>query len=103
MNVGVVFDLDDTLYLEREYVASGFLAVANFAANGNSDKAALFGTFLWETFESGVKGRNFDSLIEHFDLSQRLEVDQLVSVYRHHHPIIGLLLRRSMPIRLAEN
>lgn len=91
MTVGVVFDLDDTLYLERDYVRSGFSAVASFAAKGNVDQAAQFDNFLWDTFERGVKGRNFDLFIERFDLSQRLTVAELVSVYRHHHPTIRLL------------
>jgi putative hydrolase of the HAD superfamily len=91
MNLGVVFDLDDTLYLERDYVRSGFQAVATFAAKGNSEEEGLFSGFLWDTFEGGVKGRNFDLLIESFDLSDRLSVSELVSVYRMHHPTIGLL------------
>lgn len=91
MTVGVVFDLDDTLYMERDYVRSGFSAVASFAAKGNIDQAALFDNFLWDTFERGVRGRNFDLFIERFDLSQRLSVAELVSVYRHHHPTIRLL------------
>jgi putative hydrolase of the HAD superfamily len=91
MTFGVVFDLDDTLYLERDYVRSGFSAVASFAAMGDVDHAALFDNFLWDTFERGVRGRNFDLLIERFDLSQRLTVAELVSVYRHHDPTIRLL------------
>jgi putative hydrolase of the HAD superfamily len=91
MGLGVVFDLDDTLYLERDYVRSGFSAVAAFVAEGDVDLTERFEGFLWETFERGVRGRNFDFLVEHFGLSHRHTVPDLVSVYRHHHPSIRLL------------
>jgi putative hydrolase of the HAD superfamily len=113
MTVAVVFDLDDTLYLERDYVRSGFSAVASFAAKGDVDQAALFDSFLWNTFERGVKGRNFDLFIQRFDLSRRLTVADLVSVYRHHYPTISLLpgadalikdlRRRAIPVGLISD
>jgi putative hydrolase of the HAD superfamily len=91
VTLGVVFDLDDTLYLERDYVRSGFSTVARFAARDHIDQAALFDNFLWHTFERGVRGRNFDLFVEHFDLSQQLTVAELVSVYQHHLPAISIL------------
>ena len=34
MSRGIVFDLDDTLYLERDYVRSGFSFIADLMAKG---------------------------------------------------------------------
>lgn len=57
----VVFDIDDTLYLERDYVRSGFLAVEGivaerFAARGFADQA-------WAAFERGVRGTIFNECL----------------------------------------
>ena len=92
LTLGVVFDLDDTLYLERDYVRSGFSAVASFAAADDSDLATAIHDFLWETFEAGVRGRNFDLLLDRWpSLGDQLSVAELVEVYRWHQPTIKLL------------
>ncbi|SFA87994.1 putative hydrolase of the HAD superfamily [Nocardioides alpinus] len=89
---GVVLDLDDTLYLERDYVRSGFAAVgAHVAARSDSD-AAQVADHLWRRFTSGEWGSHFDDLLASDPaLSGRVEVLELVEVYRHHVPEIDLL------------
>ena len=54
--LGVAFDLDDTLYLERDYVRSGFRAVAEYAVRGADVSAEDAFTFLWHDFLAGVRG-----------------------------------------------
>ena len=53
----VVFDLDDTLYLERDYVRSGFRAVDAWLAS-----RGILGFFgeAWANFENGLRGKAFD-------------------------------------------
>lgn len=75
--------MDDTLYLERDYVRSGFQAVA--AALGN-DQAF---DFLWGHFLQGTRGNTFDLLSA--NLGQDVQVPELVEVYRAHRPSIALL------------
>src|SRR5438105_4418137 len=59
---GVVFDLDDTLYLEREYVRSGFLYVAStLHGKGGVHQAEIFES-LWGLFEVGIRPNTFDRL-----------------------------------------
>ena len=82
----VVFDLDDTLYAEREYVRSGYRAVAACLreARGLDER---FEQWLWARFESGRRERAFDALSEHFGLGlTREEIARLVAVYREHSP-----------------
>lgn len=56
----VVFDLDDTLYPERDYVRGGFQAVATWAERSmRADSGAAFAE-LWAMFEDGVRGNTFD-------------------------------------------
>ncbi len=87
---GVVFDLDDTLYLERDYVASGLRAVAARLAAGPAAEALAAG--LWRRFESGARGTLFDELLEHHPEFRPLcSVPELVQCYRAHSPKLELL------------
>lgn len=75
----VVFDLDDTLYSEKEYVKSGFNAVASSypeISNLNND--------LWNAFENGKAA--FDVVLGN-NASQKADCIQL---YRNHFPKIHL-------------
>lgn len=89
MKRGVVLDVDDTLYLERDYVRSGFRAVdlwcrESLGVAGVGDKA-------WALFEQGVRGTNLgDSLASMgVTLSEPL-LKRVVECYRCHRPDICL-------------
>lgn len=78
-----IFDIDDTLYLERDYVKSGFFAV------GEAVKCPKFGEKCWSLFEAGVRGNTFDlAKVEYPDVTQKTR--ELVSIYRCHYPKISL-------------
>lgn len=86
----VVFDVDDTLYLERDYVRSGFRAVD--AAVAERHGAAGFFGEAWSAFESGLRGRIFDAALTAMGIAPTREnVEPLVAVYRSHAPDITLL------------
>jgi putative hydrolase of the HAD superfamily len=90
---GVVFDLDDTLYLEREYVRSGFEHVAGVLGRSPRERREL-AAWLWRAFEAGVRGDTFDRLLAaHPGLAGRITVTKLVDAYRCHPPDISLLPR----------
>ncbi len=82
----IVFDLDDTLYLERDYVRSGFLAVE--AASRISGFAAQ----AWSLFVEGARHTTFDLTLERLGKapSEPALVPQLVAIYREHVPDISL-------------
>jgi putative hydrolase of the HAD superfamily len=86
----VGFDLDDTLYLEREYVRSGFRAVADAVGRSAEEREEIFGP-LWEGFLAGERGTAFDRLLERKSLGRSWSVAELVSLYREHRPAIVLL------------
>ncbi len=90
MIAGVVLDVDDTLYLERDYVHSGFRAVgewcqAELDVAGVADRA-------WELFLVGRRGSTLtDALVD-----QGVQVDdalrrRVIEIYRGHSPAIALL------------
>lgn len=84
----VVFDLDDTLYPEKEYVFSGFRAVAAWIENQFGIPTELGFVELCHLFEQGVRGNTFNQwLNKHQLMSERL-IGQLISIYREHSPQI---------------
>jgi len=84
----VVFDIDDTLYLERDYVRSGFHAVGEHLQRTHGVDG--FSRRAWELFESGHRGSTFDVVLAELGLPEAL-VPGLVRVYREHEPDIELL------------
>jgi putative hydrolase of the HAD superfamily len=84
----VVFDLDDCLYLESEYVLSGYRAVAAWLSLRHQVPEANAYGCLAAMHEAGVRGETFDRLLEGLGLANRVSVQELVSVYRRHRPTI---------------
>ncbi len=86
----VVFDLDDTLYAERDYVRSGYRAVGRHLAD-RTGRSEDFGGWLWNQFCQGPErqSRRFDDLNEAFALGLTADdILQLVRIYREHPPAI---------------
>lgn len=78
--LGVVFDLDDTLYSEKQYVRSGYKAVAKLLGN-----ESLVGK-LWGYFENGKAA--IDELLNELGCMKKKE--KCLNVYREHIPEITL-------------
>ena len=76
---GVIFDLDDTLYSEKEYVRSGYKAVSDYLGGRYEDK-------LWGFFEEGKPA--IDELLK--ELGRENEKEAALKVYRSHKPDIHL-------------
>jgi len=81
----VVFDLDDTLYPEREYVLSGFRAAAAWAAATYGVDEAAAVRALTTLFESGVRGNTFDLWRTGLNLPSE-SVSGMIRGYREHMP-----------------
>jgi putative hydrolase of the HAD superfamily len=82
----VVFDVDDTLYLEHDYVRSGFRAVEE--AHG----IVGFADAAWTFFSQGVRGNIFNQTLSELGLEYTgLVIQELVHSYRVHEPRIALL------------
>lgn len=87
---GVVFDLDDTLFWERDYVSSGFAHVARLASRSEGE-ARVLANWLERAFEAGSRGDTFDRLLAAYPkLGERVSVATLVDAYRAHEPTIAL-------------
>ena len=82
----VVFDLDDTLYDEIEFVKSGFQEIDNYLKNSFGNKN--YYNFMWQLFLKNGSGKIFDYLIEEFKLN--IDIQKLIEIYRFHRPNISL-------------
>ncbi len=78
----VVFDLDDTLYDEIDFLKSGFSEVANYLKDSN------YYDFMLREFYQNGSGAIFDRLIEEFGLD--ISAQKLIEIYRFHKPNITL-------------
>lgn len=78
---GVIFDLDDTLYSEKEYVASGFKMVSDYLGGGYEDK-------LWQYFQAGKPA--IDELLKDLGRGKTKVPVNALNVYRSHKPKIQL-------------
>lgn len=88
-DVCVVFDIDDTLYLESSYVRSGFEAVGRWASQWL--RIEDFAERCWNRFEMGMRGSIFNTVLEETRGLPNLEVvSALVEIYRTHPPAIVL-------------
>jgi putative hydrolase of the HAD superfamily len=88
-DICVVFDIDDTVYLERDYVRSGFAAAGRWASRwlGIDD----FAERCWNRFTSGARGSIFNLVLtETYGKANPELVSALIEIYRTHTPAIAL-------------
>lgn len=84
----VVFDLDDTLISEKQYIRSGFKVVSNKISNDyNLDSEKVFKKML-ELFNESSK-EVFNRILDSFDIKYSKEyILELIKTYREHIPNI---------------
>lgn len=85
-----IFDLDDTLYDERQYVESGFNAVAQYASK-------RWGLSCYESFNQLVqlldnqgRGRIFNDFLASHHIFTQSAVNACINTYRLHQPTLTL-------------
>lgn len=89
MDLTIVFDLDDTLYLERDYVRSGFVALDRWVANKFG--VAGFGVAAQAAWDQGECRKSFDMALASLGIMVNAEmVAAMLEHYRAHVPAIRL-------------
>ncbi len=87
----IVFDLDDTLYSEHEYVHSGFRAVSAFLRDEGIVRQDVSHA-MWSLFTTGERSAVFNRVLEDCGVAPtQALIDRLIGVYRSHRPAITLL------------
>ncbi|UVO51678.1 HAD family hydrolase [Sphingomonas sp. SUN019] len=85
----IVLDLDDTLYLERDYVRSGIVAVGDWMRKRRG--AADFAYTAQALWDAGQRGHLFDATLAQLGITpDRSLVEALIVTYRAHLPDIHL-------------
>lgn len=79
----VLFDLDDTLYSEKEYVKSGYKQIAEICPEINNMYLKL-----WDAFQNGEKAINF--VLKNENLYSDKKLYDCLEVYREQKPEISL-------------
>ncbi|MBN2321150.1 MAG: HAD family hydrolase [Acidobacteria bacterium] len=103
----LIFDLDDTLYREKDFVESGYKAVALHLSKGiGCDFQQLYATML-DTLHSMGRHSVMNAVKKRCPVAS-IVIEDLVSIYRHHSPEIrmypgyyGLLKELSGSYRLG--
>jgi putative hydrolase of the HAD superfamily len=87
----LLFDLDDTLYNEKQYVQSGFAKVAEFIEGKIKIDKDLFYKILIKIYNEGIRGNIFNLTLEKENIIFDEErICLMVKVYRGHIPKIKL-------------
>lgn len=79
----VVFDLDDTLYSEKDYVKSGFNAIEK-----EFPRITNISEKLWKVFEN--KGKAIDEVLKVENIYSEENKNKCLNIYRNHKPDIHL-------------
>lgn len=84
----LIFDLDDTLYNERNYVFGAFAEVAKFLSYKYKLNEKKLYEDIIDIFEKNGRGKIFDILCEKYKINENIKT--LVDVYRNSQPELKL-------------
>ena len=86
----ILFDLDDTLYGEMQFVKGGFKAVSSYISKNNNIEQRVVYQMLLGVLEDHGRGKVFDIVLKKLGLYNEKSIPKLVEVYRTHKPNIFL-------------
>jgi len=86
----LVFDLDDTLYNEIEYVKSGFKSVSSYFANTYDINEYQFYMDCLDILQTKGRGEVFDEVLKKYNIFSYKNLKKAISLYRSHNPNIIL-------------
>lgn len=92
----VLFDLDDTLYDEMQFVKGGFKAVSIYVSKRCGINQGMLYKALVDVLKKEGRGRTFDITLQKFGLYKKELIPKLVQVYRKHKPKLSLYPRASV-------
>jgi putative hydrolase of the HAD superfamily len=85
----LIFDLDDTLYCESDFVASGYRAVAQYLSAACGQPSEKIYTEMMTTLACEGKKAVMPTVLERYQ-DPKIQVADLVDAYRRHKPEIQL-------------
>lgn len=85
-----VFDLDDTLYRETDYLYAAYGRIGEYIAAGDAEKAREYTRFLCDSFASEGRQGLFQRLLDHYKLDVSIE------------DLLGILRSTECPLELFD-
>ena len=87
----LLFDLDDTLYDEKQFVKSGFFKIAEFVEDKFKIEKEVYYKILIDIFNGGSRGNIFNLALEKVNVAYEENIIRaMVKIYRGHNPKIRL-------------
>ena len=87
----LLFDLDDTLYDEKQFVQSGFTKVAEFVEDEFKIEKEVYYKILIDIFNRGSRGNIFNLALDRANVAYEENIiHAMVKIYREHNPKIRL-------------
>lgn len=86
-DIVLVFDLDDTLYKEIDFLKSAYREIAHVISVKTDVNSSIIEGELFDFYENGLNA--FDEILKKYKISD-LVVKDLVVIYRNHKPSITL-------------
>ncbi|MCK4968525.1 MAG: HAD-IA family hydrolase [Candidatus Aenigmarchaeota archaeon] len=86
----IVFDLDDTLYDEKQFVISGFSAVASYISKKYSINQNEVLKKLITVLEKQGRGKTFNIALKELNINDEKIIQILIDIYRKHKPNLSL-------------
>lgn len=86
----IVFDLDDTLYEEIDYVYSGFKNVSKYFCEKYEIEEKLFYSDMLDILENDGRGQVFNKVLKKYNIFSNKSLKKSISLYRLHTPKISL-------------
>lgn len=98
----LIFDLDDTLYQEIQFIYSGFSEVAQHLSKKYSLSYNFVYNELVNDFKKGIRKKNFNVLLKKIDKNDD-ELPNLIDTYRYHIPKIFLCEDAQVVLKILQN
>lgn len=86
----ILFDLDDTLYDEKQFVNGGFKAVSLYISKNNNINQNKVYQLLLDVLEKYGSGHIFDITLKKLGVHDEKSIPKLVEIYRTHKPNLSL-------------
>lgn len=96
----IILDLDDTLYEERAFLFPAYKKISDYISNKSGNKAAIYESYLINSFETSGRSHLFDRLINDFQLHELITTAELLDILRNH--VVALTFRKNIDSIMEE-
>jgi carbamoyl-phosphate synthase large subunit len=99
----VLFDLDNTLYPEEQFVVGGFRAAAQFLAKHRHLETEALVARMLKILSAHGRGKVFNILLEELGIDSVVGLPTLLQVYRSHQPVLSLFPEAAVTLRALKD